>query len=122
MGEFDELVSHPGVLMAGRFGPDGRVADHKSTGLFIENQAQLEMTQWFCSAVTTMFTAMAHAVDLEQGHGSGWDTTSWLPMTGWTYRGGNYAIAVHGSLFVFVEAAKIESLDDLVGLLHQLDS
>ena len=34
MGEFDELVSRDGVLVAGRFGPDGRVAEHKSTSLF----------------------------------------------------------------------------------------
>ena len=35
MSEFDELVARPGVLMAGRFGPDGRVAEHKTTGLYI---------------------------------------------------------------------------------------
>ena len=37
MSEFDELVASPGVIMAGRFGPDGRVAKHKTTGLYIEN-------------------------------------------------------------------------------------
>ena len=32
MSEFDELVASPGVLMAGRFGADGRVAEHKTAG------------------------------------------------------------------------------------------
>jgi roadblock/LC7 domain-containing protein len=36
MSEFDGLVSRDGVLMAGRFGPDWRVAETKSRGLFIE--------------------------------------------------------------------------------------
>jgi len=31
MSEFDELVASPGVIMAGRFGPDGRVTEHKTT-------------------------------------------------------------------------------------------
>ena len=31
MSEFYELVASPGVFMAGRFGPDGRVAEHKPT-------------------------------------------------------------------------------------------
>jgi len=38
MGEFDELVSRQGVLVAGRLGPDWRVAEHKSTSLFIDGQ------------------------------------------------------------------------------------
>ena len=37
MSELDELVARPGVFMAGRFGADGRVAEHKTTGLYIEN-------------------------------------------------------------------------------------
>jgi roadblock/LC7 domain-containing protein len=36
MSEFDELVASPGVLMAGRFGADGRIAEHKTTRLYIE--------------------------------------------------------------------------------------
>ena len=35
MNEIDELVSRPGVLMAGRLGPDGRIAEHKETGLYV---------------------------------------------------------------------------------------
>jgi roadblock/LC7 domain-containing protein len=33
MSEFDEVVASPSVLTAGRFEPDGRVAEHKSPGL-----------------------------------------------------------------------------------------
>lgn len=36
MSELDELVSRDGVLLAGRFGPDWRVAETKTRGLFFE--------------------------------------------------------------------------------------
>jgi roadblock/LC7 domain-containing protein len=39
MSDLDELVARPGVLMAGRFGPDGRVAEHGTAGLYVENPA-----------------------------------------------------------------------------------
>ena len=55
MSEFDELVSRDGVLIAGRFGPDGRIAEHKSTGLFIEYPPALDMALWCCTAVFAMF-------------------------------------------------------------------
>ena len=32
MSEFDELVSRDGVLLAGRVGPDWRVAEYKAVG------------------------------------------------------------------------------------------
>ena len=121
MNEFDELVSLRGVIMAGRFGPDGRVAEHKSKGLYIDNPAALEMAHWFCSAVTMMFSSMGAAMDQLTG-GTTFDTKSWLPLIGWTYRGGAYAVAVHGGQFVMAESAKVESLDELAGLLRQLDS
>ena len=119
MKEFDELVSVRGVIMAGRFGPDGRVAEHKSKGLFIDNPAALELAHGFCSAVTTMFGALAAAMDQISGT-SGF--ANWAPVTGWTYWGGDYAIAVQGAHFVIVESAKIESIDELLKLLRQLDS
>ena len=46
MSELDDLLSGDGVLMAGRFGPDGRIVEHESKGLFIENPPALEMAQW----------------------------------------------------------------------------
>lgn len=116
MSKFDELVSRRGVIMAGSFGPDGRVAKHKSEGLYIENPAALEMAHWFTSTATLMFASMGSA--LQQMTAAG----SWLPMVGWTYSGGDYGIAVHGTHFVFVESAKVESLDEMAGLLRQLDS
>jgi len=76
--EFDELVASPGVLMAGRIGPDGRVAEHKSAGLYVENPVKTRMAQWFCTAITTMFGSMAYAIDtVNQG---GFDQTSSLPV------------------------------------------
>lgn len=116
MNEFDDLVSRHGVIMAGSFGPDGRVAAHKSKGLYIENPAALEMAHWFTSTATLMFTSMGAALERLTVAGS------WLPMAGWTYSGGDYGIAVHGTHFVLVESAKIESLDEMAALLRQLDS
>ena len=52
MSEFDELVASPGGLIAGRFGADGRVAEHKTAGLYVENPALTGIAQWFCAAVT----------------------------------------------------------------------
>lgn len=111
MSEFDELVASPGVLMADRFGADGRVAEHRTTGPYIENPALTGIMQWFCAAVTTTFGSMAFALDtLTQ---SGFNQTSWLPVQSWTYSGGDYAIAVIGDRFVIAEHAKLGSLDEL---------
>ena len=116
MSEFDELVARPGVLMAGRFGPDGRVAEHKTTGLYVENPAATGIMQWFCAAITTMFGSMAYAVDtLNQ---SAFNQSGWLPVRSWAYSGGDYVIAVYGDRFMIAERARIGSLDELSRLLH----
>jgi hypothetical protein len=62
MNELNGLVARPCVLMAGRLGLDGLVAEHKTAGLHIENPALTGIAQWFCAEVTTMFGSMAHAV------------------------------------------------------------
>ena len=116
MSEFDELVASPGVFMAGRLGPDGRVAEHKSKSLYVANPAAAAMAQWFCAAITMMLRSMAHAVDLvDQG---GFNQTSWLPVHSWIYSGGDYVIAVHGDRFLVAESAKLGSLDELSRLLR----
>lgn len=74
MSEFDELVASPGVLMAGRFGPDGRIAEHKSKSLYVAVPASAAMAQWFCAAISMMFRSMAHVVDLMDQ--SGFNQTS----------------------------------------------
>jgi roadblock/LC7 domain-containing protein len=116
MSEFDELVASPGVFMAGRFGPDGRVAEYKSTSLYVANPASAAMAQWFGAAITMMLRSMAHVVDLVDQ--SGFDQTSWLPVHSWTYSGGDYVIAVHGDRFIIAEGAKLGSLDELSRLLR----
>jgi roadblock/LC7 domain-containing protein len=85
-------------------------------GACLEDPAAMEMAHWFCSAATTMFTAMAAAMDLMEAAGS------WRPMAGWVYSGGDYAITVYRDKFVFAESAKIKSFDEIRELLHQLDS
>ncbi len=115
MSEFDELVARPGVLMAGRIGPDGRVAENSGKSLYIANPAMGAMAQWFCAAITMMFNSMAYAIDTMNQ--SGFNETSWRPLKGWTYPGGDYMIAVHGDRFAIGERAKLENLDELAGLL-----
>ena len=102
--------------MAGRFGPDGRVAEHKCKDLYVANPAAAVMAQWFCAAITTMFGSMAYAVDLVDR--TGFDQSSWLPVHGWTYSGGDYVIAMHGDRFMIAERARLGSLDELVRLLR----
>jgi len=115
VSEFDDLLSCDGVLMAGRFGPDGRIAEHKSKGLFIEYPPALEMAQWFAVAATAMFHSMALAMDGIRLTRS--DATSWLPQNGWVYFGGDYSVAVHDDRFILAETKKIHSLDELRRLL-----
>ncbi len=115
MSEFDELVALDGVLMAGRLGPDGRVAEYKTHALYVANPAAAEMARWFCTAITTMLGSMAYAIDTVTR--TGFDQTSWLPVKGWVYTGGDYTIAMRGDRFVIAERAKIGSLDELSRLI-----
>ena len=116
MSEFDELVAVDGVVMAGRFGPDGRVAEYKANPWFVKNPVTSEMAHWFCTAITTMFGSMAYAVDIATQ--SSFSETSWLPVQSWTYTGGDYVIVVYGDRFMIAERAKLGSLDELSRLLH----
>ena len=116
MSKLAELAARPGVLMAGRFGADGRVAGHKTTGPVHRNPVLTGIAQWFCAAVTAIFGSMAYAVDtLTQ---SAFGQSSWLPVRSWIYSGGDYAIAVHGDRFLIAERAKLGSLDELSQLLR----
>jgi len=111
MSEFDELVSRDGVLMAGRFGPDWRVAETKSKGLFVEFPPAIEVMGSFCSAIQSMFDALAVAM-------GGFSPSAWTPVHGWAASGGIYSVAVHGDRFVVVETDKVGSFDELRQLLR----
>jgi roadblock/LC7 domain-containing protein len=89
MSEFDELISRHGMLMAGRFGPDWRVEETRSRGLFVEFPAALEVMGSFCEAIQSMFNALAVAM-------GGFSPSTWTPVHGWAASGGIYSIAVHG--------------------------
>jgi hypothetical protein len=49
---------------------------------------------------------------------TGFDSSSWLPQQGWTFTGGDYAIAVLGDRFLIGERKKIRSLDELHQMLQ----
>jgi roadblock/LC7 domain-containing protein len=118
VSDLDELVSLDGIIMAGRFDPDWRIAEHKSAGFLVANPQALQMAQWFCAAVSTMLNSMAFALDSVHV-GATFDTPSWLPLKGWAFAGGDYSIAIDGNLFVIAETAKIKSFDELVRLLRK---
>ena len=101
--------------MAGRIGPDGRVVEDESKGLYTEDQTATGMARWFCEAITTMLGSMAYAID--SVNQSGFNQTSWLPVKSWSYSGGDYAIVLHGDRFVIAERAKVGSIDELSRLL-----
>ena len=57
--------------MAGRFGPDERVAEQGTTDLCAEVLALTGMMQWFCAVVSTVFCSMAYAVGTSNHSGFG---------------------------------------------------
>jgi roadblock/LC7 domain-containing protein len=117
VSELDELIKQPGIYMAARFGPDGRITDHKTSGLFVDNPVAIEMGQSFCAAITMMFKSMAHAMDTVSINQI-YNESTWLPFQSWTYSGGMYVIAVTGDRFVLGERSKFASLDELSRLLR----
>jgi roadblock/LC7 domain-containing protein len=112
MSEFDELVSRDGVLVAGRFGPDWRVAEHKTTGLFIEYAPAFEMMSWFCAAIQMTLGSMGVAM-------GGFSPVKWTPVNGWAVSLGDFSLAVHGDRFVVAETEKVGSFDELRRLLSE---
>jgi roadblock/LC7 domain-containing protein len=113
MSEFDELVSRDGVIVAGRFGPDWRIAEHKSVGLLIEDPRVFELMSSFSATIQTMLNTMAVAMgDVA--------AVSWQPMEGWAVWSGPYSVVLHGDRFVVAETEKIRSVDELRHLLKQL--
>jgi roadblock/LC7 domain-containing protein len=115
VSEFDELVALDGVLMAGRFGPDGSIAEYKAGPWYVANPAAMEMAHWFCITITTLFGSLAYAVDSLTR--TGFDQSSWLPVKGWAYTGGEYSILVRGDRFLIAERAKLGNFDQLDRLL-----
>ena len=111
MSEFDELVSRVGVLMAGRFGPDWRVAESRSRGLFVEFPPAMEVMGSFCAAIQSMFNALAVAM-------GGFSPSTWTAVHGWAASGGIYSVAAQGDRFVVVETNQVGSFDELRQLLQ----
>ena len=114
MGEFDELVSRKGVLVAGRFGPDWRVAEHKSTSLFIEVPQVFEMMSSFCASIQMMLNTMALAVTRVSPV-----PETWWPVNGWGASIGSYSFALHGDRFAIGETEHLGSIEELLDLLRQ---
>ena len=96
--------------MAGRFGPDGRVVEHKESGLFIAQA--IEVMGPFCAAIQMMFNTLGVAM-------RGFTVANWLPIHSWDVSGGDYSISFHGDRFVLFETAKVSSFDEVRRLLGE---
>jgi roadblock/LC7 domain-containing protein len=115
MGEFDELVSRRGVLVAGRLGPDWRVAEHKSTSLFLEIPQVFEMMASFCASIQMTLNTMALALTRVSPV-----PETWWPVKGWGASIGAYSFALLGNRFVIGQTEDIRSIDELLDLLRQV--
>ena len=113
MSEFDELVSRKGVLVAGRFGPDWRVAEHKSTSLFIEEPQVFEMMSSFCASIQMMLNTMALGMTRVSPV-----PETWWPVNGWGASIGSYSFALHGDRFAIGQTEYLGSIDELLDLLR----
>ena len=113
MSEFDELVSRKGVLVAGRFGPDWRVAEHKSTSLFIEEPQVFEMMSSFCASIQMMLNTMALGMTRVSPV-----PETWRPVNGWGASIGGYSFALHGDRFAIGQTEYLGSIDELLDLLR----
>ena len=112
MSEFDELVSRDGVILAGRIGPDWRVAEYKAVGLFIEEPRAFEMMSSFSAAIQMTLNTMALAM-------SSVAPVSWQPVEGWAVSSGIYTFVMHGDRFVLAETERVGSFDELRRLLSE---
>jgi len=112
MSELDELVKRRGVLMAGRFGPDWKVADQKLESLFFETPGAAQVMAGFAAAIQ----GLLNAVGIAMRNAS---TTSWTPLHAWAFSSGDYTFAMYGDRFLVAETAQIKSIDELQGLLSQ---
>jgi roadblock/LC7 domain-containing protein len=114
MSEFDELVSRPGVLVAGRFGPDWRVAEHKSASLFIEEPRVFEMLSSFCASIQMMLNTMAVAMRSVSPL-----PETWQPLKGWGASVGHYSFFLHGDRFAIGQTEHLGSIDELLAMLRR---
>ena len=117
MTVFDELVSLDGVIMAGRFGPDGRLAEQKVEGLFVEYPPAQQMAEWVCAAVNAMFNTMAYALNSQSPAAQ--MGVGWLPVKNWSLTAGDYFIDVRGDRVLFGETEKVKSFDELWRLMRE---
>jgi len=92
-------------------GKNGRVTDHETTGLYLENPAAMAMPQWFCTTIASMFGSMAYAIDSMKQNGFRSDQLAPGKKIGAAPRG--YAMAVRGDRLVIAQRAKIRSRYEL---------
>ncbi|MGP0108485.1 MAG: DUF2173 family protein [Acidimicrobiales bacterium] len=112
MSEIDDLIAVKGVMIAGRFGPDWSLAEHKTEPLFFEVPAAMAVLSTFCSAIQSMFSALAISL-------GGLTPAQWTPVHGWSASGGDYTIVLVGSHFAIADTSQLGSIDEIARLLER---
>lgn len=99
LASLDDLLAMDGVIAAGEFTSDAKLADFRSRGDMTPEMAA--MSAQFCGSVTILFDTLAGAF-------SHMSAMPWTPQHGWSYSGGDWTVAVGGNRGVFVETAKAD--------------
>ena len=99
MKTLDDRLGIDGVIAAGEFTADGRLADYKANVDMSREMA--EMSAQFCATITMTFNTLAGAF-------SQLSQMKWVPQQGWMYAGGDITVAIGGNKWVFIETAKAD--------------
>jgi roadblock/LC7 domain-containing protein len=95
----EELLAIPGVVAAGRFHRDGRLADYVSKRPMSPDIAQ-EIAE-ACATVTMLFDILADVFSMRSG-------MEWAPHKTWMYAGGEWTVAIGGDLGVFAQTGEVD--------------
>lgn len=99
MASVDELLEIGGVVAAGEFSPDGELLEFDANMDMSEELAAT--TARFCATVTMLFDTLAGSFTELSG-------MNWIPQQGWMYAGGDYTVAIGGTMGVFAETEEAD--------------
>ena len=99
MSTLEELLKIDGVIAAGDFSADGKMASYKAKMDMSSEMAS--MTAQFCATLTMLFNTLA-------GSFTQLSKMKFIPQQGWAYCGGDWTVAVGGNRGVFVETSKAD--------------
>src|SRR5258708_36579576 len=93
MARLDDLLGIDGVMAVGEFTADGTLVDYVSNMNMRPEMAA--MSAQFCETVSMVLSTLAGAF-------SHMTPMTWTPRQGWSYSGGDMAVAVGGLIGCFI--------------------